>query len=688
MQRPTLPLSSHDLGVIIAHSAGEVNGYCYTNSLEALLANIGSARAVEVDVVRCSDSFIVAHDGQEKEYGLELPFDMVEESTFLETRYRNCLTPISLRRALQICDATDRKLVLDVKGSESSYKDFVSHLESLVEPSLLGQVAVLQAYSVDEVEVARQLRPFGILGATWKYGLYPESDSANFADFVSILESVQGEVFAGIAVPASVLAGRASRIHLKEIASWMSVYVHGHPHALDEEFIEEGFGVFSHLSPTTATWTPRNELEPALVKGLYSAVLGRDPESAEIVTRICSEDELTVREFGQRVVASDEFRLRYEASRREAQESGAAFHSEWLDPLFESGVDGCFTDAAGLSSARFAQHTNLSEKVVGRILDLFDAVGLEYVVFAGSLVGYVRDRRVPKWLDDVDVMILEDQVEKFEELVIPRLRRAGFLVGAVEGFPGAGYQVVGMQLSDDRRARTRISDGISVEIPWPQVDVFFARVDRNGLLRSPGGWGLFHQMDVPAEWAWPATRVPIHGGLRPVFGRFERDISRQYGDVHRNVVISSHDPEAACLAVCDTDWFALSDDFEERYIRTPRHVPPLVEDDLLNRYAPNADVAIGDFQSFGLEELCLSVLEVQAGTLVLSQRENFFWAMDLTRIFPSLRLVARPMSTADVSLAVVTFDLFDEIESPVHGVQRRIDESLQLLVSLSTSSTV
>ena len=43
-----------------------------------------------------------------------------------------------------------------------------------------------------------------------------------------------------------------------------------------------------------------------------------------------------------------------------------------------------------------------------QIFKIFDSLGLKYYVFAGALVGFVRDGMLPPWLDDMDIMVFKE----------------------------------------------------------------------------------------------------------------------------------------------------------------------------------------------------------------------------------------------------------------------------------------
>lgn len=60
------------------------------------------------------------------------------------------------------------------------------------------------------------------------------------------------------------------------------------------------------------------------------------------------------------------------------------------------------------------------------LFNLLKELKLQYYVFAGTSVGYVRDKRNIPWVDDFDILLFNDQVDYFIKNVIPILDMYGF----------------------------------------------------------------------------------------------------------------------------------------------------------------------------------------------------------------------------------------------------------------------
>ena len=154
--------------------------------------------------------------------------------------------------------------------------------------------------------------------------------------------------------------------------------------------------------------------------------------------------------------------------------------------LFDLSRPGIYTAMAGHSHAVYTQYTEASRHVQNQILRIVESFGIEYYLFAGSMVGYMRNRQMPKWMDDLDVIIFNEQIALFESRVIPYLSRCGFECWLPDGFLRGGYQIVSLLQGYDRALTVPLADNVAVSVPWAQVDFFYTTVDEHGCIRSAG----------------------------------------------------------------------------------------------------------------------------------------------------------------------------------------------------------
>lgn len=332
------------------------------------------------------------------------------------------------------------------------------------------------------------------------------------------------------------------------------------------------------------------------------------------------------------------------------------------------GSAGFRTFAAGFSHARFVQFTDLAHSVHMRILDILRQQDVPFVVFAGHLVGYQRDGQIPLWAEDVDIMIFPEAFERFERCAIPELARAGFQVVPTTLWqpkePFGGYAILGFAGVESSHVELRMHDDVYVKVPRAQVDVFFSRVDENGLVRNVGNWGPHQKVDLPVDVVLPAGEMEIHGRRLPTYRDPYRGVQIEYGDVTRFVHVFSHFAEHRHLAFRTPSWSA----FRERLDRV------IAETTVLQ--LPGGPVAPFTLHSTGvayhtqgsesLEDLVRCLGTGAFDTVVLSG-DLLLWVLDLKYWFPGLRVLSHVASKEDQALTL-------QLEHLLDGISERCSE--------------
>ncbi len=304
--------------------------------------------------------------------------------------------------------------------------------------------------------------------------------------------------------------------------------------------------------------------------------------------------------------------------------------------LFLPGERGIFTCAAGYSHARYDQYTELSQHLHTQILRILDVCEVKYYLFAGSMVGYVRNRKMPFWMDDLDIMIFPDHVRQFEDVALPVLQGAGFNCWVPSPYPGGGYHILSMQQGGSRKLAISLSETKQVSVPWSQVDVFYSIVDEKGFVRSPANWGLFHVKDVPVDWVHPGRFVEIGGMRVRAFSKLEDDIFKEYGDVINNIVVHGHN--TVFLRANDTPWSTFEREFLRFLQETSSMLPDGIDQSALDGFVPDPNRIYACAEKESFSSICRGIVEEHAGTVCLADGEQLFWVMDLKRLFGGLRV--------------------------------------------------
>ena len=174
-------------------------------------------------------------------------------------------------------------------------------------------------------------------------------------------------------------------------------------------------------------------------------------------------------------------------------------------------------------------------KLLFNVLNVYETTGkLKYAVFAGNSVGLVRVGRNLPWGDDYDLILFENDIAFFSDNVIPELERFGFMVKikTINGIV-CGAKIFGppIMFNDSNHYHN-----ISIF----QCDVFYSYFDGNNVLKNCGGWGLYHEKNIPRNVVFPLKRRLFHGISLPFFNNPLKEVAMCYGDIRKCSIFSHH----------------------------------------------------------------------------------------------------------------------------------------------------
>jgi hypothetical protein len=331
-----------------------------------------------------------------------------------------------------------------------------------------------------------------------------------------------------------------------------------------------------------------------------------------------------------------------------------------LQPLFDADKPSFYSDVAGVTNANYPQYTKAAEHVYSQIFNIFDHLDLEYYLFAGAMVGYVRNRKIPRWMDDLDLVIFEDQIPFFEKEVIPYLVKAGFNCFKPHGFENAGYHILGLQVTDYRESGVEYSNQFKVRVPWAQVDIFYTSVDKDNHLRNLDGWGLYHRKDIPFDWVKPGKYIKIGDWRLKTFRNYSADISKEYGDVINNVVIADH--VRTLMTFEATHFSVIEDAFDQHMQQNVGMLAPSITKETVKGFSPDPKLSYETKAKEPFDSILQGIIQQKAGIVILKQPNHLFWAMDLKRILPKLQIVAFLDTSRGVARAAHLRAFIDKVE--------------------------
>jgi glycerol-3-phosphate cytidylyltransferase len=188
--------------------------------------------------------------------------------------------------------------------------------------------------------------------------------------------------------------------------------------------------------------------------------------------------------------------------------------------LFDDNIDDTYYSEVYGFSKNVTVYRNFYHLYAKIFFKVLDDLNLDYYVFAGTSIGYIRDNQNIPWIDDYDILIFKEEFENFENNIIPKLNDLGFrcfkpYLKNVGTNNNAGYQVLSW-----------------FEQKCFQCDIFFTVINENGIVKNTEGWGLYHFKNIHIDIIKPKKYLTIDNNLTlPFFNDISKDIEIEYGDV-------------------------------------------------------------------------------------------------------------------------------------------------------------
>jgi len=172
-----------------------------------------------------------------------------------------------------------------------------------------------------------------------------------------------------------------------------------------------------------------------------------------------------------------------------------------------------YSEVFGFSS-NFPVYRKFTHLYAKLFFNILDTLNLNYYVFAGTSVGYIRNKKNIPWVDDYDIIIFENEIEKFEKKIIPELNDLGFWCFEPKNYKNAGWHVL-----------SKFGQFCF------QCDVFFTKIN-NGIIQNLGNWGLYSLKNIDINIVNPKKYLTIDNDLTlPFFNNINKYVEKEYGDV-------------------------------------------------------------------------------------------------------------------------------------------------------------
>lgn len=189
-----------------------------------------------------------------------------------------------------------------------------------------------------------------------------------------------------------------------------------------------------------------------------------------------------------------------------------------------------YTPCMGLTGTQIKTYNEYVHLCAKLFFSILDKLNLEYYVFAGTSIGYLRNKSNIPWVDDYDIIIFDKNISYFENTVLPLCIKNGFI--CEEWISGKEKNKAGYKIFS-----TKITNNLNSNGNYFQCDIFYSKIDENNNVKNLAGCGLYHLKNISYNWIYPAQRLEIDGLLLPFFNKIEDDVMHEYGDVINNVCI-------------------------------------------------------------------------------------------------------------------------------------------------------
>lgn len=177
-----------------------------------------------------------------------------------------------------------------------------------------------------------------------------------------------------------------------------------------------------------------------------------------------------------------------------------------------------------------------------RVFTILNKEKVNYYVFAGTLVGYIRNKKNLPFADDYDIMIFNNE-EKNMEKILNILEKNGLSISQPhiarpDLYPNmAGWQCGGY-----------IGDIINPPMDRGILfDIFLSEIV-NGIVKNTGNFGTYHHKNIPNTLIQPCTEITIDDITLKTVNKIDEYVEKEYGDVINNVnIYMSHGSEKRIL---------------------------------------------------------------------------------------------------------------------------------------------
>ena len=171
--------------------------------------------------------------------------------------------------------------------------------------------------------------------------------------------------------------------------------------------------------------------------------------------------------------------------------------------------------------------------------NILKKTGTEFVLFAGSSIGLLRDRKTPPYADDYDILIHHKHVTQFSEAVKLLMER-GFVIRTMQFYgdqgPVAGYNVFLPPLATNQQI-LRYNAFV--------IDIFVCQIYHNKnsnshiVVNNDGRWGLYSGR-LSRDIVYPPKIYDFDGMKLPFMNNVAGEVQLSYGNINNALIHLEH----------------------------------------------------------------------------------------------------------------------------------------------------
>jgi len=225
----------------------------------------------------------------------------------------------------------------------------------------------------------------------------------------------------------------------------------------------------------------------------------------------------------------------------------------------------------------YSEHIHKQAIIFFKILEKFK---LEYVVFAGSSVGMVRNKCMMPWTDDYDIIVLDKYKKTFFNEIMPVLKTYGFR------FWGCGTDKRGDEIGWTFGSGVYTRPHIAF-----RIDIFWSRINDNNIIENVDRKGLYHRKKLSTDIFFPPKYISFNEIILPFSNQYEKEVELTYGDVENNCVVYSHSILRKGEKVYYKNWKDAIQDFKKLKEKAIENTKNLIN---INNYKPDNKILFLD----------------------------------------------------------------------------------------------